>query len=67
MKITFFSIAMSIIWGSALMVLFTILRKRSKLIDICSVSGRYMQCFGHYSLIYILCRKDDGSCRIALG
>lgn len=39
MKITFFSIAMSIIWGSALMVLFTILRKRSKLIDICSVSG----------------------------
>ncbi len=28
---------------------------------------RYMQCFGHYSLIYILCRKDDGSCRIALG
>lgn len=39
MKITFFSIAMSIIWGSALMVLFTILRKRSRLIDICSVSG----------------------------
>lgn len=39
MKITFFSIAMSIIWGSALMVLFTILRKRNKLIDICSVSG----------------------------
>lgn len=30
---------MSIIWGSALMVLFTILRKRSRLIDICSVSG----------------------------
>lgn len=39
MKITFFSIAMSIFWSSALMVLFTILRKRSRLIDICSVSG----------------------------
>ena len=39
MKITFFSIAMSIIWGSALMLVFSALRKKRQLIDICSITG----------------------------
>lgn len=39
MKITFFSIAMSVLWGSILMILYAALRKRYRLIDICSVSG----------------------------
>ena len=29
--------------------------------------NRYMQCFGHYSLIHFLRCKDDDSDRIALG
>ena len=39
MMITFFSIAMSIIWGSALMLVFSALRKNRQLIDICSFTG----------------------------
>lgn len=39
MKITFFSIAMTVLWGSILMILYAALRKRYRLIDICSFSG----------------------------
>ena len=39
MKITFFSIAMSIIWGSVLMLAFSALRKKKQFIDICSITG----------------------------
>ena len=39
MKITFFSVVMSILWGSALMLIFAALRKKKNLTDICSVTG----------------------------
>ncbi len=39
MKVTFFSFVMSVLWSSLLIVLYSILRKRRRLIDICSVSG----------------------------
>ena len=39
MRITFFSVVMSILWGSALMLIFAALRKKKNLTDICSVTG----------------------------
>ena len=39
MKITLFSVLMSVMWGSLIMVLFSTLRKRNNLIDLCSASG----------------------------
>ena len=39
MKITLFSIIMSIIWGSTLMAIFAFLRNKRQFVDICSVSG----------------------------
>lgn len=39
MKITFFSVVISILWGSALMLIFVALRKKKNLTDICSVTG----------------------------
>lgn len=39
MKITFFSVVMSILWGSVLMLIFAALRKKKNLTDICSVTG----------------------------
>lgn len=39
MKITFFSVIMSILWGSVLMLIFATLRKKKNLTDMCSVTG----------------------------
>lgn len=39
MKITVFSVLMAIQWSSALTILFSLLRKNRKLLDICGVSG----------------------------
>lgn len=39
MKITFFSVVMSILWGSILILLFSLLRKKKSLTEVCSVTG----------------------------
>lgn len=39
LRITFFSLVMSILWSSLLIVLFSVIRKRRRFIDVCSVSG----------------------------
>ena len=39
MKITFFSVLMSILWGSILILLFSLLRKKKSLAEVCSVTG----------------------------
>ena len=39
MRVTFFSIVMSVVWSSLLLVLFTLLRKNSRLLDLCSIPG----------------------------
>lgn len=39
MKITFFSVMMSILWGSILILLFSLLRKKKSLTEVCSVTG----------------------------
>ena len=39
MKITFFSVVMSILWGSILIFLFSLLRKKKSLAEVCSVTG----------------------------
>lgn len=47
MKVTFFSFVMSVLWSSLLIVLYSILRKRRRLIDVCSVSGIF--------ILYVFC------------
>ena len=39
MKITFFSVMMSILWGSVLILLFSLLRKKKSLAEVCSITG----------------------------
>ncbi len=39
MHITFFSVWMTVLWSSILILIFYVLRKKYKLIDICSISG----------------------------
>ena len=39
MKITFFSVMMSVLWGSILILLFSLLRKKKSLTEVCSVTG----------------------------
>lgn len=39
MQITFFSVWMTVLWSSVLILIFYVLRTKYKLIDICSVSG----------------------------
>ena len=39
LRITFFSLVMSILWSSLLIVLFSVIRKRRRFIDVCSISG----------------------------
>ncbi|MBO4782524.1 MAG: M56 family metallopeptidase [Lachnospiraceae bacterium] len=39
MKITFFSVMMSILWGSVLILLFSLLRKKKSLAEVCSTTG----------------------------
>ena len=46
-KITFFSIAMSVIFGNILIILYAFFRKKSILVDICSLSG--------IVLLYLFC------------
>lgn len=47
MKVTFFSFTMSVLWSSLLIALYSILRKRRRMIDACSVSGILM--------LYVFC------------
>ena len=39
MKINFFSVMMSILWGSVLILLFSLLRKKKSLAEVCSMTG----------------------------
>jgi len=39
MNITFFSVMMSVLWGSILILLFSLLRKKKSLTEVCSVTG----------------------------
>ncbi len=47
MKITFFSVVMSILWGSILILLFSLLRKKKSLTEVCSVTGMV--------ILYVFC------------
>ena len=47
MKITFFSVVMSILWGSILILLFSLLRKKKSFTEVCSVTGMV--------ILYVFC------------
>ena len=53
MLITEYSIWMTVLWSSVLILLFYILRKKSILLDICSVSGVMMHLENFIRRVYL--------------